>query len=301
MYRTKNGRLPLRAGLLTSQIRYPGDWLLWGVERVRKGGRTGQSFPLHILSDKILLSREPHNTGSGYVIFMGGFIGSHTHNLRTYYCAVVPPEIWMTSLDRQSPVCLFCISSFIIFRCSFLLLSLIRHLLMSWLAKWKFVKESWKKKRRSEKNIRYKLTKAFASWLVSFLGLYTWYLLVNTRPACLASLLPLWSFSHLSLPPWLPPSLPSPTVFLSVSCLESQPLGQPRARKFVSGSAVEREATCSGGSEASALTWGLSLTVDPPLLFQARPLWSDDRPGNMQRAERCSLFRDTGSWWRLLV
>ena len=33
-----------------------------------------------------------------------------------------------------------------------------------------------------------------------------------------------------------------PTVFLSVSCLESQPMGQPRARKFVSGSVVEREA-----------------------------------------------------------
>lgn len=145
MYRTKNVRLPLHAGLLTSQIRYPGDWLLWGVERVRKGGRTGQSFPLHILSDKILLSREPH------VIFMGGFIGSHTHNLRTYYCAVVPPEIWMTSLDRQSPVCLFCISIFIIFRCSFLLLSLIKPLLMSWLAKWKFVEESWKKKDEARK------------------------------------------------------------------------------------------------------------------------------------------------------
>lgn len=123
----------------------------------------------------------------------------------------------------------------------------------------------------------------------------------NTAYTCLASLSPLCSFSHLALPPWLPPSLPSPTVFLSVSCLESQPAGQPRARKFVSGSAVEREATCSGGSGASALTWGLFLTVDPRLLFQARPLWRDDQPGNTQGAEGCSFLCDTSIWWRLLV
>ncbi len=82
----------------------------------------------------------------------------------------------------------------------------------------------------------------------------------------------LCSFPHFSLPLCLPPSLPSPTVFLPVSCLESQPAGQPRAHKFVSGSVVEREATCLGGSGASALTWGLFLTAGPRLLFQARPL-----------------------------
>lgn len=121
MYISKNVRLPLHAGLLTSQIRYPGDRLLWGVESVRKGGRTGQSFPLHILSDKILLSREPHNTGSGYVIFMGSFIGSHTHNLRTYYCAVVPPEIWSDIYTKREKYTIqtdksFCKLTGIIFR-----------------------------------------------------------------------------------------------------------------------------------------------------------------------------------------
>lgn len=67
----------------------------------------------------------------------------------------------------------------------------------------------------------------------------------------------------------LPLSLSSRTVFLRVSCLESQPAGQLRPCKFVSGRAVEREATCS---EGSALTRDLFLTVDP-WLFQARPLW----------------------------
>lgn len=62
-------------------------------------------------------------------------------------------------------------------------------------------------------------------------------------------------------------------------------MGQPGARKFVSGSAVEREATCSEGSGASALTWGLFLASAWRLLFQACPLSRDDQPGNMSGAE----------------
>lgn len=45
----KNVKLPLGEGFILdwtlSQIRYPGDLLLGGVETVRRGGRTGQSFP----------------------------------------------------------------------------------------------------------------------------------------------------------------------------------------------------------------------------------------------------------------
>lgn len=43
------------AGLFTAQIKYPRDWQLTGVDTAGIGGRTGQSFPLHILNDKILL------------------------------------------------------------------------------------------------------------------------------------------------------------------------------------------------------------------------------------------------------
>lgn len=131
---------------------------------------------------------------------------------------------------------------------------------------------------------------------------HAYYSLIKTQHLHDLPLFPLCALFLISLfLPAFPPSLPSPTVFLSVSCLESQPAGQPRARKFVSSSAVEREATCSGGSAASALTWGLFLTVDPRLLFQARPLQRDDRPGNMRGAEGCSFLCDTRIWWRLLV
>lgn len=109
------------------------------------------------------------------------------------------------------------------------------------------------------------------------LKLYTYaFLLKSQQVHIYCSCYPVSSYSHFSLPHCLPPSLLSPTVFLSASCFESQPVGQPRARKFVSGSMVKREATCSGGSGASVLTWGLFLTVDLWLLFQARPLKRTD-------------------------
>lgn len=77
-----------------------------------------------------------------------------------------------------------------------------------------------------------------------------------------------------------PPQAPL-TVFLSSSSLQSQPVGQPRARKFVSGGTAAREASRSGGSGASALTLlsflFFSLTADPRLLFQARPLQRGSR------------------------
>lgn len=110
----------------------------------------------------------------------------------------------------------------------------------------------------------------------------------STYMSCLSSSSVLFFLISLFLSASLHP-FPFPTVFLSVSCLESQPAGQPRARKFVSGSTVKREATCSGGSAASALAWGLFLTVDPQLLFQARPLERDYQPGNM-RGVRLSLW-----------
>lgn len=88
---------------------------------------------------------------------------------------------------------------------------------------------------------------------------------------CLAPFPPLWSFSHLT-PPRLCPFLLFPTRLLSVSCLESQSAGQPKVHKLVSGGAVEREATCSGGSAAFTPIWGLFSLCRTRLFFQARPL-----------------------------
>lgn len=53
-------------GLCTAQIKCPRDWQLTGVDAT--GGRTGQSFPLHILSDKILLFSNARHAGSRYVM-----------------------------------------------------------------------------------------------------------------------------------------------------------------------------------------------------------------------------------------
>lgn len=53
-------------GPFTAQIKCPRDWQLRGVDAT--GGRTGQSFPLHILSDKILLFSNARHAGSRYVM-----------------------------------------------------------------------------------------------------------------------------------------------------------------------------------------------------------------------------------------
>lgn len=53
-------------GPFTAQIKCPRDWQLTGVDAT--GGRTGQSFPLHILSDKILLFSNARHAGSRYVM-----------------------------------------------------------------------------------------------------------------------------------------------------------------------------------------------------------------------------------------
>lgn len=50
-------------------------------------------FPLHILSDKILLSRKPHGTRRGYIFVMGGLFGSQPPNLWRYQCMVVPTDV----------------------------------------------------------------------------------------------------------------------------------------------------------------------------------------------------------------
>lgn len=58
---TKNetsSKTRIYAGPFTAQIKYPRDWQLTGVDTAGTGGRTGQSFPLHILNDKILLFSE---------------------------------------------------------------------------------------------------------------------------------------------------------------------------------------------------------------------------------------------------
>lgn len=59
------------AGPFTAQIKNPGDWQLTGVDAIRTGGRTGQSFPLHILSDKIPLLSQAGHAGSRYAIRSG--------------------------------------------------------------------------------------------------------------------------------------------------------------------------------------------------------------------------------------
>lgn len=90
---------------------------------------------------------------------------------------------------------------------------------------------------------------------------------VSYQWTCLAHFPHLQSFSHLT-PPCLPSFLLFPTVFLSVSCLESRSAGQPTVHKFVSGGAVEREAACSGGSGASTPTWGLFLAAEHGCCFR---------------------------------
>lgn len=92
----------------------------------------------------------------------------------------------------------------------------------------------------------------------------------NNKPAHSVALPPLSSFSLRTLPPMDQ----SPTVFLPASCLEVKPRVGLGLVNLSAAGAVEREATCSGGSGASAPHTGLFflLTLAPRLLFQARPL-----------------------------
>lgn len=112
--------------------------------------------------------------------------------------------------------------------------------------------------------------------------------------ALIAYLPPLHSFfSHLILPPRPNSSLLSLTVFLSVSCLESQPVGQPRARKFVSSGAAERggyllrRVKSTGGHMGPFSHCGLVVVVSGTSSLERHPAWE----------------HATGSsvWWRHLV
>lgn len=86
-------------------------------------------------------------------------------------------------------------------------------------------------------------------------------------------------FSHLTLPPRLNSSLLSLTVFLSVSCLESQPVGQPRARKFVSSGAAERggyllrRVKSTGGHMGPFSHCGLAVVVSGTSSLERHPAW----------------------------
>lgn len=79
------------AGSFTAQIKYPKDWQLTGVDTVGTGGRTGQSFPLHILIDKILLFCE---------VFI--MLGAHTWSFGVSSVSVLfSKRLLSTSLKLQ--------------------------------------------------------------------------------------------------------------------------------------------------------------------------------------------------------
>lgn len=86
-------------------------------------------------------------------------------------------------------------------------------------------------------------------------------------------------FPHLILPPRPNSSLLSLTVFLSVSCLESQPVGQPRARKFVSSGAAERggyllrRVKSTGGHMGPFSHCGLVVVVSGTSSLERHPAW----------------------------
>lgn len=173
-------------GLLNTQIRYPGDWLVaWRCGKWLYRRKDWAEFPLHILSDKILLSQKPHGISIGRSFVLGVLIGSQ------------PPDLCCTHWDIKTVFFYSYLTwlFFIFFSiCSFIRTLSIYH------------------------SVSLSLT-IFFSLAFS-----------DKDTSSLSSSSSSYSFSHLSLPPCLPPSLPSPTVFLSVSCLESQ----PRGCKFVS-------------------------------------------------------------------
>lgn len=98
---------------------------------------------------------------------------------------------------------------------------------------------------------------------------------------CLSLFPPLWSFSHFT-PPCLCPFLFFPALLLSVSCLESQSAGQPKVHKLVSGGAVEREATCSGGSAAFTPIWAF-FSLQNEAVFSGTSSYYD----NMHTSHTC--------------
>lgn len=251
-------------GPFTAQIKCPRDWQLRGVDAT--GGRTGQSFPLHILSDKILLFSNARHAGSRYVMLWVSSVSvqSRTSSRLAEIQTATHSFIWFLSQQPSSSRKIL-----LVLGRNFIEVQTLSKRVWLWLETWDEKKKTsgssygfggnWKQVTTGNKSNHYQVLPDTSITYPQ-----------NNKAAHRVALPPLSSFSLRTLPPMDQ----SPTVFLPASCLEVKPRVGLGLVNLSAAGAVEREATCSGGSGASAPHTGLFflLTLAPRLLFQARPL-----------------------------